>query len=462
MKLSSIQILRGFAAMLVVFYHIRALEISTFADPSIEKDALIQGFVSNGYGGVDLFFVISGFIMVHVTGSDPTGPRTSLDFLFARMARIYPLWWICAGTMTLLLALYAILLGPAGPNGSFVPHAEATPGFFLKSFFLLPQATHPVLGVGWTLTHEVYFYFVFAILLLLPRNYWPFLLLLWAIGVVVGSVFAPSSGIAQNFAQLIVYPMTVEFILGAVVGIFVGAGVSWRAGMLLLMGTLAFMASLNFQGEEDNELLQWARVLLFGVPGALIVYAAATLEQTRRTAWFLPAAVGLAVSALVSLYFGVYSESTLEYRLTTSFAVVIAGAAASLAVLLAGLAAGRMAPEHLFAMAPGLKRAFDWSSKSGDWSYSLYLVHPIVIAPIKVLFLQLSAIGATAGFFQLSTPGGLDNILFVLLTSVAAVVASLLIHKTCERSINRVAQRLRQRLFSGLSRQPSSASAAQA
>ena len=64
MKLQSIQILRGMAALLVVIYHIRAMEILAIGKNGLQELPLLNGFISNGYAGVDLFFVISGFIMV--------------------------------------------------------------------------------------------------------------------------------------------------------------------------------------------------------------------------------------------------------------------------------------------------------------------------------------------------------------------------------------------------------------
>ena len=66
MKLQSIQILRGLAAMLVVVYHIRAMEMLAIGNNGLSETPFLNGFVTNGYAGVDLFFVISGFIMVRM------------------------------------------------------------------------------------------------------------------------------------------------------------------------------------------------------------------------------------------------------------------------------------------------------------------------------------------------------------------------------------------------------------
>ena len=64
MKLQSIQILRGMAALLVVIYHIRAMEILAIGKNDLQELPLLNGFISNGYAGVDLFFVISGSLPI--------------------------------------------------------------------------------------------------------------------------------------------------------------------------------------------------------------------------------------------------------------------------------------------------------------------------------------------------------------------------------------------------------------
>jgi len=95
-RLDNIQALRGIAAVLVVFYHI-ALFLREGAWPGVS--GYPTGIWDQGWVGVDLFFVISGFIMVWTTRDIQRGVGTAANFLWRRALRIYPLWWICAAVM---------------------------------------------------------------------------------------------------------------------------------------------------------------------------------------------------------------------------------------------------------------------------------------------------------------------------------------------------------------------------
>lgn len=79
-KLESIQVLRGIAASMVVIMH--AWGVSTLQQQPHNPVRL-------GAAGVDLFFVISGFIMATISAG-----KTPREFLIDRLWRIYPIWWI--------------------------------------------------------------------------------------------------------------------------------------------------------------------------------------------------------------------------------------------------------------------------------------------------------------------------------------------------------------------------------
>lgn len=93
-RLYSIQALRGVAAFLVLIFHLNAILYSGNKDTN-----QIGAFWANGFAGVDMFFVISGFIMVYVARDIVPGFKSSVRFLFFRVARIYPLWWFFASLM---------------------------------------------------------------------------------------------------------------------------------------------------------------------------------------------------------------------------------------------------------------------------------------------------------------------------------------------------------------------------
>src|SRR5262249_39672775 len=134
--LDSLQALRAVAALSVVLYHI--------------------DFIGRGAFGVDIFFVLSGFIICHVTAADRQ------HFLLKRLIRIVPLYW----ARTLVVCALAL----AAPR-LLQTTSDSWMGL-LKSLFFIPYEkesgrVYPVLFLGWTLNYEMFFYVVFSIALAL-------------------------------------------------------------------------------------------------------------------------------------------------------------------------------------------------------------------------------------------------------------------------------------------------------
>jgi exopolysaccharide production protein ExoZ len=148
MTIFNLQILRGLAALGVVFYH---------------TGYPLAGDWHTEFFGVSTFFVISGFIMCFITRDPNGGDADAQGFLTRRAIRIVPLYWL----FTLALVLMS-------------RHETDIP-LILRSFTFYPppEGTMPLLSVGWTLNFEVYFYVVFAIALLINRGLAP--LIAWAI-----------------------------------------------------------------------------------------------------------------------------------------------------------------------------------------------------------------------------------------------------------------------------------------
>lgn len=143
-RLSGIQLLRGLAAFVVVLFHIGVLS-NDYAG-----GVLYAPFMLVGSAGVDLFFVISGFVMAATTADVFDTRGAAARFAVHRFARVYPSYWLL---LVPLLAFY--LLNPAGVNSK-------QGGVDLwASFLLTPSPYLPLLPVAWTLVHEVAFYAVF-------------------------------------------------------------------------------------------------------------------------------------------------------------------------------------------------------------------------------------------------------------------------------------------------------------
>lgn len=257
-KIINIQSLRGLAVMLVVMFHLVSIETNYG-----QGHRLLSDYWTIGMSGVDLFFVISGFVMVTITRGGFQRTGMVWKFLSHRFTRIYPLYWLFT-----LLVLVLFLARPGMVKRSL----QGGEVDLLGSFLLLPQDGLPLLMVGWTLVHEMYFYLVFALLLLFPERRLPRFLALWA-GIIVGAnlLMPPSAGATL---RLVTHPLTLEFIAGCMAALLIQRGIA-RAGVLCLVtGVLAWLAGYALHVHLGLGLVPsaWFRVLLFGVPSALVVY----------------------------------------------------------------------------------------------------------------------------------------------------------------------------------------------
>jgi exopolysaccharide production protein ExoZ len=156
-QLLGIQYLRATAALMVVLHH--SLEQIPAYAALLDIHHLGGSRLRNG---VDLFFVISGFIMVLTSSRASPG-----DFAMRRIIRIVPLYWLL--TTALLVAL------------SWMPYlfnnTVATLPYAIKSFLFIPYPNpgqnglpYPILVPGWSLNLEMFFYAIFALMLFLPAR----------------------------------------------------------------------------------------------------------------------------------------------------------------------------------------------------------------------------------------------------------------------------------------------------
>ncbi|MEM5547758.1 acyltransferase [Pseudoalteromonas fuliginea] len=153
MKIQSLQILRALAAWLVVYHHYMQI-FHNFNSSSLIGDF----FSSRGGFGVDLFFVLSGFMM-YLAASRPSADGWS--FFIKRLFRVFPTYWFFTFIIIIAVALM--------PN-TFI-YNQYTAYTLIQSLFFIPHESasglgvYPVLTVGWTLNYEVLFYSILAVCL---------------------------------------------------------------------------------------------------------------------------------------------------------------------------------------------------------------------------------------------------------------------------------------------------------
>ena len=256
--LLNVQMLRGIAALLVVFVHLDALA---------RMAGLPAGSSFFGNSGVDLFFVISGMIMVMTTAG---GRQTPAGFLRNRLARIAPLYW------TITLAVFAVAL--AAP--ALMQTTSADPVQLVKSLAFIPfaradGAMHPTVFVGWTLNYEMMFYVLFALGMALPGRW----LGLIATGVAIalaaaaGQVFRPTAPVIAFYLQPVILEFAGGMALGALLPLLPERP-AWR-WPAVAAGLVAFVMML-----ADAWL--WPsldRAVIFGLPAVAVVAAAVIAER---------------------------------------------------------------------------------------------------------------------------------------------------------------------------------------
>ena len=220
-QIVELQYLRALAVMLVVVGHTHQTEGRFFADP------LLGGFAYFGFSGVDVFFVISGFIIHHIYGkSAGFSPR----FFLARLNRVLPLYWVYTA---IAVAGYLLVFGDG-------PDTALRQKDWLATLTLFPVGYPPILPVAWTLTHELYFYLVYAIYLALPLAMRPWAVLVWS-GLTLARLFGFAEG-ASPLVGLIVSPFNLLFLAGALIAQFSDRLMAMRG---LAMGLAAAGAALG-------------------------------------------------------------------------------------------------------------------------------------------------------------------------------------------------------------------------
>ena len=227
----------------------------------------LGGRFEPGFSGVDLFFVISGFIIYHTTAG--TG-MTRTEFLRRRLIRIYPIYWLVTAV---LLAYY--LLKP----GSTL---ALTPSSVLASFLLLPTSEY-ILSIAWTLVIEIAFYGLFAITYFIHPRVFFVALPIWGISSVI---LGPVTGIAQGHTilELWMFSGSLEFLYGVLIALAFRKGIRHAA-------TPAFWLGIGLGALSWANVAWWGgipmeRELRFGVPAALILYGAVN-SRMRFPAWLI-------------------------------------------------------------------------------------------------------------------------------------------------------------------------------
>ncbi len=213
--------------------------------------------------GVDIFFVISGFVMWLTTRRRPGG---TASFYWQRLIRIVPLYWV----LTSFVAGMMLVLPSAVQSGRFDLQHVTMSYLFLPSVDPVGGLIQPVLEPGWTLNYEMYFYALFGSLLFLPER----LLLAVVVGWLVASASLGAMGLTDNvFAHFYGSCIVLDFGFGLVLG-------AAFAKELVLPSPLAWIA-IGFGALKLAlpNLVNGPHWLIVGLPALSVVAGAVALEQ---------------------------------------------------------------------------------------------------------------------------------------------------------------------------------------
>lgn len=318
-KLYGIQYLRGLAALAVVVFH------------AAERTG---GHFAIGAAGVDVFFVISGFIMWVITAERPVSP---LRFLAERARRIVPVYWIVTGVMVV------------GALAGLFPNLRLTVGYVLASLLFVPSRSPgdgqiwPVLVQGWTLNYEMFFYLVFALTLLLrPRPRLAALAAIFLSLTVAGLVVHSRNPLWLTYTN----PIILEFLLGALLGKFwlevrvpgpstgVGlivlaligftfVGVTYIGFGPLVLGPLAAALVTGTLALERRGVLGHVRPLAYIGDASYSIYLWHTLAVSvavKFAGWLaLPFLPSFAIAVLAGMAVGTIMHELLEAPIQAAF-----------------------------------------------------------------------------------------------------------------------------------------------
>lgn len=252
--------------MAVVIFHAQGMAVKYSGSPSISGALLGE---LGGYG-VDLFFVISGFIIRY---SEPKTGYDARQFSTRRLQRILPIYWI---TTALMVGIWVTL-----PQ----MYSSSPPGFMriLLSLLFSSQPASgemPILYVGWSLEYEMLFYLLTSFLLFFRFLPWQPIVILFSTLVAFGKIIEISSGqqIQYPFFRFITSSLLLEFAMGILIGTW------FKKQPIEFMSSISLLLALVFVASSDFD----SRAFTVGVPSALLVILSMNLERRGSTRIWSP------------------------------------------------------------------------------------------------------------------------------------------------------------------------------
>lgn len=297
-KLYSVQYLRGLAAILVVYLHAVLLQMSV---GGVSYQQNFYSLRSIGNCGVDLFFIISGFIICYISSED-SGIEKFKRFIKKRFIRINPVFYVSCFLMFIGYLLWS-------PN-------EYSLDTIIKTITILPifdsgeEFTYPLIYVGWTLSYEWAFYIFYSLFIAfsIVKRREIYLISIFFLLFLIGFFF-PVREIHYIF---ITNPMFLEFVLGMLVAMAYRRIKKVPLIVTVLIGLIALLfygyLIVGGHGQVGEAYLintgvyTWHRFFLFGVPAMLLFISFLFLEKRTSINYIRSEKLALLGDASYSIY----------------------------------------------------------------------------------------------------------------------------------------------------------------
>lgn len=290
MKFNTIQNLRGIAALLVLLFHVTGLIYES------HHYMYMFNLFKQGSIGVDLFFVLSGFIITYMHWAQINLKNgVVVKYLLKRFFRIYPLYWIILIPLIIIYFIYPFLGNSSIRLSSSI----------IKSLTLYPQqSSRAVVSVAWTLSYELIFYAIFGVLLIVGNRLAIVVLFIWIMGIVLVSMNLFSF---TNYAMSCIFNMVnLEFLLGCAIGYLVSRHKVLRlAHSIKLLYVSLFILCLSY-GSAFANIFRANSVLAYGVPFTMIIYSLVCIEIKETVAF--PRILTIIGDASYSIYLTHYTS----------------------------------------------------------------------------------------------------------------------------------------------------------
>ena len=252
--LSNLQYLRAFAAINVVYLH-----VLIGGDSYNRSSSMSQILGEWGANGVDIFFVISGFVMIY---SQINNPKTIFSFFKSRIIRIVPIYWLITAIIILLFTIFPDIFRTF--NTDFKKS--------ISSFFFISQLVSkefPIINVGWTLEWEMLFYLIFGLSLYFKK-----------LEKIIVFIF---------FSMIIIFFISknlffLEFFVGVLIGyIYTKYKINNHIALIILVfGFIFLLLTVN----QNSQLIYYDRFIIWGLPSALIVFGAVNTKPISNRLLF--------------------------------------------------------------------------------------------------------------------------------------------------------------------------------